>query len=190
MYKFKSKKCLSCNKVFTPTSSTNICCSWKCRFKYKFNRLKANKKGCLIWNGSTGNFNLEGTTHYISKVAWLYFKGEVPKGKCVCHTCDDPRCVNIKHLWLGTQEENVRDMIEKGRDNFKNRLGKFSSEEHKEKLRGTNNGRAKLDKWDTEFIKYWLDKGHSQSSIARAFNISTIPVVQIKRGTHWSCRAT
>jgi hypothetical protein len=54
------------------------------------------------------------------RVSWLLFRGPIPKsdeshGTVVMHICDNPRCVNPKHLRLGTQSENVTDMIQKGR---------------------------------------------------------------------------
>lgn len=42
--------------------------------------------------------------------AWKLFKGEVPTGMCVLHHCDNRKCVNLDHLYIGTQKDNVRDM--------------------------------------------------------------------------------
>ena len=89
---------------------------------------------CWSWTGRLNNKGyglIAGEvngTRYVPKgqamlahrVSWLLFRGEIPEsnaahGTVVMHICDNPRCVNPKHLRLGTQSENVRDMINKGR---------------------------------------------------------------------------
>jgi hypothetical protein len=49
------------------------------------------------------------------RAAWVHFNGPIPEGKNVLHTCDNPPCCNPKHLFLGGQQENIDDMIAKGR---------------------------------------------------------------------------
>lgn len=47
------------------------------------------------------------------RFSYMHFKGEIPAGMCVGHSCDNSKCVNTDHLWLGTQKDNVMDMIKK-----------------------------------------------------------------------------
>lgn len=76
--------------------------------------------GCWLWTGSVvraghPSFNFNGKTSAGHRVAYMAFKGVIPRGMSVCHRCDTPCCVNPDHLWLGTHAENMRDMSIKGR---------------------------------------------------------------------------
>src|SRR3990167_9463963 len=65
-----------------------------------------------------GSFSLAGKQMKSNRVSYLLFVGEIPKGKCVLHHCDNERCVNPKHLYLGTRKDNMRDMADRGRCHF------------------------------------------------------------------------
>ena len=75
--------------------------------------------GCWLWLLSKafgyGNFKVNGKTKRAHRVAWEEFNGPIPEGMNVCHTCDNPSCVNPEHLFLGTQYDNLQDMKQKGR---------------------------------------------------------------------------
>ena len=60
----------------------------------------------------------------ISRIYWQECFGEIPKGMCVLHKCDNPACINPEHLFLGTQSENLKDMYSKGRHSIKRKLTK------------------------------------------------------------------
>lgn len=57
-----------------------------------------------------------GRTRSASRVAWEIVNGPIPPGLCVCHYCDNPRCVRPEHLFIGTRKDNVLDCVAKGRN--------------------------------------------------------------------------
>lgn len=78
------------------------------------------QKGCWPWMGginSTGRgiFWLNNETPKAHRISWIVHHGPIPKGKLVLHRCDNGRCVNPEHLFLGTHRDNTQDMIKKGR---------------------------------------------------------------------------
>lgn len=80
---------------------------------------------CWNWTGARqergyGKYLFEGKVSKSSRVAWILTYGPVPDGLHVLHNCpegDNPRCCNPRHLWLGTHQHNMDDMVAKGRDN-------------------------------------------------------------------------
>ncbi len=76
---------------------------------------------CQEWMGNRNNkgygrIGISGKSQQAHRVAWTIMYGDIPDGLCVCHRCDNPICVNVNHLFLGTVMDNTQDMIAKGRD--------------------------------------------------------------------------
>lgn len=67
------------------------------------------------WDGGYGQFKVDGRV--VRAHRWLYERvvGPVPSGQVLLHTCDRRNCVNVYHLYPGTQLENIADMVAKGR---------------------------------------------------------------------------
>ena len=83
-------------------------------------RLEPGSNGCLLWTGWTdikgyGHTSFHGKNERTHRVMWELVKGQIPKDKILCHTCDMPACCNVEHLWLGTVWENGQDAKAKRR---------------------------------------------------------------------------
>lgn len=76
---------------------------------------------CWIWTGNAnhkgyGRFNIGGTEYKPHRLSYFWHNGTDPIGYYVCHSCDNPRCVNPAHLWLGRPFQNTADCRSKGRN--------------------------------------------------------------------------
>jgi hypothetical protein len=116
--------CAHCGTQFTkaitnPPTNTRYC-STSCRFWAKVDK-SAGDNGCWVWTAGKANFGygefVVGGGEKIRAHRWAYEEthGKIPNGLYACHRCDNPACCNPKHLFLGTPQDNVLDMVSKGR---------------------------------------------------------------------------
>ena len=105
--------------------------------------------GCWLWRGKKlskgyGRFNLSRTGKDVlaHRYSYKFFKKEDPKNLQVMHTCDNPSCVNPEHLKLGTNNDNVQDMVNKNRNRkgWNHHLRKFNEKQSREIINLINEG--------------------------------------------------
>jgi len=129
--------------------------------------------GCWIWQRCRGRDGY-GTIKFAKKMcrahrlSWQHHYGPIPKNKFVLHTCDNPPCINPSHLFLGTNMDNARDKIVKGRG---------------ADLKGEMNGFAKLTATDVLAIRRDM---RLQREIAADYGIGQPNVSGIKNRKSWA----
>lgn len=143
------------------------------------------KSGCWIFNVTSSvqtrypYLKAGSKTYIVDRVAYWIFFGEEPGLLLVCHTCDNPRCCNPCHLFLGTDQDNKDDSIAKGRSP--------SVTYPKLQDRPTRlNHQSKLTEEVVRKIKDQLKSGVPPTTIAREYGVSKGAIYQIKQGKTWS----
>jgi hypothetical protein len=134
-----TRTCPICSREFlAKPSEVNrggaIFCSRKCRddnlsepLEVRFHRNigPTTDKGCILWVGTLSGAGYgvifdrrqsgKQRRYQAHRLAWTLEKGPIPEGLDTLHRCDNPPCVNIAHLFLGTNQDNIDDKVAKGR---------------------------------------------------------------------------
>ena len=126
-------------------------------------KVKEMESGCIEWQaglarGGYGKFQLPNKTVTAHRFAYESFVGSIPDGLCVLHRCDNRKCTNPDHLFIGTIKENIADMDNK----------------HRRKTR------AVLDIESVKVIKQMLNDRYSQREIAEKFGVDQTTISRIK----------
>ena len=125
--------------------------------------IKITENGCWEWQKAInrsgyGIVKFKGSGFGVHRVSFGVFKHAIPEGLNVCHSCDNRKCCNPDHLFLGTQLENIRDKIDKGRQYTKLSLDEVLSIRH-----------------DTR----------TQKVIAKEYGVSQMTISRIKHDKSW-----
>lgn len=138
------------------------------RFWSRLDR-SAGDDGCWVWTGAKnangyGILEWGGQMKRAHRLAWELTYGPIPKGLHVCHRCDHPSCCNaLKHLFLGTNQDNVTDRSRKHRT---------------AKLTGQRNPQAKLTDDEIVRLRRRALNGESRQSLSDSFGLS---ISQVRR---------
>lgn len=129
--------------------------------------------GCWLWlKGSAryGELWINGQHKKAHRVAYMLFVGAIPDGLCVCHHCDNPVCINPKHLFLGTHADNSHDRDAKGR-----RVNPC----------GEAHGKSKLTEENIRDIRRRILAGDTHLEIGQDLGVHKGTVTNIHLGNTW-----
>ena len=136
---------------------------------------------CWLWKGYRVPFGygsvqgFDGRSVLTHRFAWQITYGVIDEGLCVLHKCDVPSCCNPNHLYVGTQKDNIRDAIERGRFTYP------------VAPRGTKVWSNKLTEAQVLEIRELAEKGElKQRVIAKRYGISASTVNYIKQRRCWA----
>lgn len=140
----------------------------------KFNsHIVPGENGCEIWAGKKddkgyGTYWANGKHQKAHRVAWEAFIGPIPAGMHVLHKCDNPPCIRLDHLWLGTHRDNMDDMTRKGRARG---------------LPGSSHNMAILN--ETQVLEIFRSS-ETRPVLAVRYGVSRSTISAIRTGQNWS----
>jgi hypothetical protein len=142
--------------------------------------LKSNLQGRRA-SRAYGRLTVENKNYTASRLSYEIEIGPIPEGLCVLHECDTPACIEPSHLWVGTNLDNIRDKVEKGRQAKGERIttGRNTA-------RGERQGRAKLTADNVRQIRaLYAEGGISQETLGAMFGVSQVHISRVLRGDSW-----
>jgi hypothetical protein len=138
---------------------------------------------CWIWTGSRtsrGYGQYRKTTAH--RYSWILANGPIPEGLFACHSCDVPSCVRPDHLFLGTQIDNMRDAVAKGRTARGERSGAYNRYEP----RGEERPEARFRDADVLEMRRLASEGVSHTELSRRFSAPRGTIHGVVVGTRYT----
>ena len=146
-------------------------------------RVLRDQSGCWLWTGPLNNkgYGTHGHHRYAHRIAYSMAHGDIPDGMCVLHRCDNRKCVNPAHLFLGTIADNNTDMTAKRRNAWLL---------HPELVRrGEEHHMAKLTDVAVNEIRLLAAGGWPHRALAKRFLVSKSTVTRAVSGKTWKSLA-
>lgn len=144
---------------------------WTFRFRGRFN---VTPSGCFELVGNQdkdgyGHLSYRNKSIAAHRLSWILRYGEIPFGLQVCHKCDNPKCINPMHLFLGTTQDNTSDRHNKERD-----------------ARGKKQAFTKLSETDViQMREDYFQKGKTLKTISKKFGVCSATAREAIQGINW-----
>jgi hypothetical protein len=187
--------CRTCGGPLPPKSHPMQFCSQSCANQFRTNsaqdviylltqsKVRRVESGCLEWMGKINSYGYGkvyygGREMFAHRLSYQMVVGNIPVGQMVCHKCDNRRCVEPSHLFLGTAKDNQQDASQKGRLRHTRHFGE-----------GNPNAKLTITQVEELRRRYELkNPGDTLFVIGRDYGITYSGVRRIVKGQTWRMR--
>ena len=148
----------------------------------------SNPNGCwefsITEKAGYGCFSIKGKKYKAHRISYKLYYGKIPNGLNILHHCDNKKCINPDHLFAGTQQDNIKDMVNKNR----HAKGKYLSKKIKERKRkhpedtfyGEQSPNAKLTNEQANQIRQeYIPRLISLNYLAKKYNVAKCTILKI-----------
>jgi hypothetical protein len=190
-----SRTCLNCGADFTVPPiqirrGGGKYCSYRCRSQHTRTPLRERflarvekTETCWLWTARTGTFGYgvmpegghAGRDLYAHRISYELFHGPIPEGLFVLHRCDNPRCVNPDHLFLGTADDNAKDAARKKRV-------PSGAQHHTQR---PDHKQVKLDQQSVREIRQRYAEGATRPQLSKLYGVTVASIGNVVNGRTW-----